>query len=260
MLKLFSDARELKISEEQFEEQLFDGTISEIESIRIKKFVKFIDRKRSYIGRLLLRHSCVSLLGLRNDQINFKRTKNDKPILLGSSLGCNISHDGNLIALFARKCENISVGVDLACVKLPHFSNSVDEFIEEMSTAFSNKEKEQIRSAKNESKRLDRFYRVWSLKESYLKAIGTGLQDSLHKISFEINWISLESNSLKEQRNSIKMYHRNKLNHVWCFESQRIENNYIVSVCYQKEFINPKVDKSSFQKISIDSLINSLNN
>ena len=61
-------------------------------------------------------------------------------------------------------------------------------------------EQEYIHSTKNEHKQLKRFYKIWTLKESYLKAIGTGINIELKSLCFTINYdtVHLWINNIKQ--------------------------------------------------------------
>jgi len=52
---------------------------------------------------------------------------------------------------------------------------------------FTINEWKEINEIKEDNKRLERFYKFWSLKESYVKAIGKGLILDLQTIEFSLN-------------------------------------------------------------------------
>lgn len=60
------------------------------------------------------------------------------------------------------------------------------EFFRLMKRQFTAQEWVYIEGPSEESEKLRRFYRLWSLKESYVKAIGIGLGMDLQRINFLI--------------------------------------------------------------------------
>mmetsp|Transcript_13268 Transcript_13268/g.16515 ORF Transcript_13268/g.16515 Transcript_13268/m.16515 type:complete len:80 (-) Transcript_13268:988-1227(-) len=54
----------------------------------------------------------------------------------------------------------------------PRGSKSVESFFDTMKSSFTDDEWLTIKAEDEEEKRLKEFYRHWSLKESYIKAIG----------------------------------------------------------------------------------------
>ncbi|KAJ2692932.1 hypothetical protein H4218_006227 [Coemansia sp. IMI 209128] len=82
----------------------------------------------------------------------------------------NISHDGDWV-LAGTTTQGI-LGVDIAHVYLPE-NMAVDEYINEFSLQLS---AEEIHFLAGQGKqRLFDFYRIWTIKEAYVKAIGTGI-------------------------------------------------------------------------------------
>ena len=63
----------------------------------------------------------------------------------------------------------------------------LEEFFSVMNRQFTEQEWTFIHGdMKSEEKQLERFFRNWTLKESYVKAIGTGLNLDLRSLNFKI--------------------------------------------------------------------------
>ncbi|KAF4523324.1 hypothetical protein B566_EDAN011804 [Ephemera danica] len=130
--------------------------------------------------------------GYRNENINLSRDDRGKPFLANNSkfgILFNVSHQGDFAVLVGAKGVNEAVhrlGVDVMKSEYTGGKNQ-DEFFRIMGRNFSTEEWINIRGAGNETSRLAAFCRHWSLKESYVKATGTGITVNLQDISFKIH-------------------------------------------------------------------------
>lgn len=86
-----------------------------------------------------------------------------KPYLKKGKLHFNLSHSGDWVLCALSDCE---VGCDVE-KRRPFDSRVLRRFAPE--------EQEDILSRKDENERENRFFRYWTLKESFLKATGQGL-------------------------------------------------------------------------------------
>jgi 4'-phosphopantetheinyl transferase len=142
------------------------------------KYRKWQDRQRCVIGKNLL------LTGLKSynkdfDSLNnLKYTKFGRPYI-DSTIDFNLSHanDFTICAI----SETNRVGIDIEKVQRIDISDFVSQF--------SRSELRQIAQAKNSD---HAFYKLWTQKESLVKAIGTGLSTPLHKIMVEDNNVTLD--------------------------------------------------------------------
>lgn len=92
-----------------------------------------------------------------------------------STIGFNVSHTKGLIAL--ALCREGDVGIDVEAL-----SNARD--IAAVAKRFFAPEEAEALSALDECQRPLRFLTLWTLKEAYLKALGTGLAGSLDAVRF----------------------------------------------------------------------------
>lgn len=150
------------------------------EKERIGRFVFKRDAKRSIIGQLMIRKFLTETTQLPWSKIKTKRDYNNKPIIEGFNFNFNISHDGNLVVLAGE--ENTIVGIDIMrnCYK---GGKTLNEFFRIMHRNFHINEWAYIKKGTN-TEQIDSFYRFWCLKESYVKATGTGLTIDLKQICF----------------------------------------------------------------------------
>ncbi|XP_061074232.1 L-aminoadipate-semialdehyde dehydrogenase-phosphopantetheinyl transferase [Conger conger] len=161
------------------------------EKERIGQFVFAKDAKLAMAGRLLLRKLIWERMGISWDQIRFERTAKGKPFLANppsSTEVCrwsfNVSHQGDFAVLAAE--QGWQVGVDVMKTTMPG-SSSVSEFFRIMRRQFTEHEWMTVRAAGPEWTQLDLFHRHWALKESFIKAMGTGLGFDLQRVEFHIS-------------------------------------------------------------------------
>ncbi len=98
------------------------------------------------------------------------------PGFIETPLTFNITHSGNIIALAIT--SHRAIGVDTEAVRdIPNF----------MDLAKSHFTQSEFKSISLQPLHLQskRFFEIWTLKESYIKALGTGLSTDLRSIEFE---------------------------------------------------------------------------
>lgn len=98
-----------------------------------------------------------------------------KPALAGNALHFNLSHSGNAMLLAVARH---SVGVDVEqCTGTPL---DLDPLLDLLCHA----EERAVMEALSPSLRQQLFYQLWTRKEAYLKALGTGLSVDCRLVSF----------------------------------------------------------------------------
>lgn len=129
------------------------------------------------ISRALVRAILAYYSGVDVQTIKFAYNEFDKPSLVGNpSLHFNLSHTEGCIALVL--CRSRSVGVDVECL-----SNKTRAVLDITEDCFSASEQAQLAEL-SDAEKLPRFTRLWTLKESYIKALGVGLSKNLGEFSF----------------------------------------------------------------------------
>jgi 4'-phosphopantetheinyl transferase len=129
-----------------------------------EKFKYDFDKKRYLLGEVILR-KILSEKGFDSEQ-TILYNKHGKPYVDIDNFHFNISHSNNVIIL--GYSEYGEVGVDIEFMK--------DRNISFYKNVFHPKEIDYVESYSN---RLEAFYKVWTLKESYIKALGVGLSFDL---------------------------------------------------------------------------------
>lgn len=129
-------------------------------------------RRQSIAGELLLIHALRALGQEPALPLPISLAEKGKPFLPGSSLHFSVSHSGNAAAC---ALSDGPVGLDLERVR-PLNSKL-------LSRCFSSPEREEIlRSSEPE----EAFTRLWTRKESYLKATGEGIRSSLSALDTSV--------------------------------------------------------------------------
>ena len=137
------------------------------------------DQRRYAMGRGRLRRILADYAGRQPEQLRFVYGPNGKPALCPkhheNRPHFNLSHSQHLACLAV--CASHEIGVDIECVR------PIEPQVAELYfSAHENRALAQL----PEPVRLDGFYRLWTLKEAFLKAGGDGLSTPLD--SFDIDF------------------------------------------------------------------------
>lgn len=168
---------------------LFLSRVSEERRGQASRFVHQADAYRSVLGEVLTRVALSKLTGLRPGDLSFTRNKYGKPSLSLSNYAdvqFNVSHSGDWIALISG--GDADLGVDVEKIS-PIDMKIAERFFSITESGFL--------AAEPAEMQLETFYRLWTLKESYIKAVGMGLSMPLDSFSMirnaDGNWHSPEA-------------------------------------------------------------------
>lgn len=140
---------------------------------RVHRFVHKKDAVRSLIAELIVRIVIWEELRIPNANISFHKEEYGKPYLVGyPQFHYNLSHSGSWIVCAV---DGATVGIDI------ERAAPIDLQIAQQ--YFTAEENAYIYASGTEEQQHERFYDVWSLKESYLKAVGKGLSIPLRSFS-----------------------------------------------------------------------------
>lgn len=132
---------------------------------RIRQYVRVENAHLSLWGQLTVRSMLGARLGVPPQSLRIERTPYGKPYLAGrDDLHFSISHSGSWVACAV---DNQPIGVDIEVHAPIDYSMITSRF-------FTRVEKEHLERLPMEE-RLEGFYDLWTLKESYVKAVGQGL-------------------------------------------------------------------------------------
>lgn len=178
------------------------------------------DRLRYLITRTLLREVLSCYLQGTPEDWRFKTNLYGKPYLVDSvgmthQTNFNISHTDGLVVLGI--CRDKELGVDTENTQREAPLDVAERF-------FSSSENRQLLSLPHEHRTM-RFWEIWTLKESYIKARGMGLLLPLDQLSFDLevpSAISIGFSSSLED-NPLR----------WQFLQLRPTEHYLLSVCIE---------------------------
>ena len=143
--------------------------LSADERARADRFAFEKDRRRFVVGRGALRHILASYVAGRPDEVRFAYGEHGKPMLANSSevegIQFNASGSGDLAVCAVTIGKRLGIDIEL-CRPIAD-----DVFVEDCLAP----EERDAYFALSSDKRPGFFYRIWTLKEAYLKATGVGL-------------------------------------------------------------------------------------
>jgi 4'-phosphopantetheinyl transferase len=182
---------------------------------RIYRFFKWENAHQALLADCLARYAVSKETGLLNNYIKFKTNRFQKPELEGmEGVYFNLSHSGNWVVCAV---DHDPVGVDIEKIK------EYDPGILEI--CLSQEEQDLLRRKKTADKQ-PFFFTLWTLKESYLKALGCGLgtQPKTCSLVFPSN-------------GDIKITRNKKTDFNVFFKSYDIDSGYKMAVCaYHNQF------------------------
>eukprot|EP01121_Diplochlamys_sp_Union-15-3_P017357 TRINITY_DN6095_c0_g1_i2.p1 TRINITY_DN6095_c0_g1~~TRINITY_DN6095_c0_g1_i2.p1 ORF type:complete len:216 (-),score=23.54 TRINITY_DN6095_c0_g1_i2:18-665(-) len=201
--------------------------------------------------------------GIPHREMKLNRTERGKPyhenlVNKFTNFNFNVSHSDGWVVGGSEPYHLI--GVDVMGLNYVKARNqNIDEFLTSFVDCFTQYEWKYITSGINEDQRNFRFFLYWTLKESYIKAVGIGLGFTLKRSEFRVN----------ESQQSAVMYLDGELLTLWAFYYKVIDD-VIVSVAYGppeealhcfKCTATPKEhelkqEKLSFKIVTIKELIN----
>jgi 4'-phosphopantetheinyl transferase len=161
-----------------------ESLLSPDEKARAGRFRFEKDRNRYIVGRGMLRRLLGAYAGKAPGELEFTYGEHGKPALAGENesasggINFNLAHSADLVVYaIARKR---TLGIDVERIK----PESAGEGIARR--YFSRQEVEELLTLRVEE-RAEAFFRCWTRKEAYLKALGTGLQTPLDSFSVSLS-------------------------------------------------------------------------
>ena len=206
------------------DEKKFDEYYSRCSDFRKKKISALIPKseKRLSLGVSVLLDHGLKKYGLCEKNMRYVKKENGKPYFENApEIHFSISHSGNCAAVAFSDRE---VGIDVEKIK---------ELIREIAIRFfSEKENIYISMQRTAEKQKEAFYRIWTLKESLVKATGKGFSISPSDLCFD-----LSGNEIKLDNKVYADYHFGEIQQV---------NGYAFAYCSRE--IDPDV---SFETVEL---------
>ena len=172
-----------------------------INSYRFKK-----DKDLSLIAGVLLKEACIDF-GIEGMDENIVLGENGKPAFRDSNIKFSISHSGDKV-MCAMSEKNIGCDVE----KKEKIKEKIaDRF-------FADKENEYIHLSDDKD---DAFFRIWTLKESFMKCTGLGMKLPLNEFEIEISGDEIKVN-------------QNICDKTFIFKEYDFDDGYKYSLCIEE--------------------------
>lgn len=146
------------------------------ELARAQRFVR--GRLEHLATRILLRRVLANYLGQSPSALEFAQHPKGKPYLADTNILFNLSHSAQEALLGVSHGLNIGVDIEQNKSRL--------NALELATHFFADHETHWLQRLEPEDQERQ-FYRLWTLKEAMLKALGTGIASGLDNISFQLD-------------------------------------------------------------------------
>jgi 4'-phosphopantetheinyl transferase len=153
-----------------------EKSLSEPERTRAAKFFRDDDRSRYVFGKGFLREILATYLSTNASAVAFRANEFGKPFLdapfQSSNIDFNVSHSKDLVVIAVAFDRQVGVDVE--------FVRPINDFESIARRWFTDFELELVMGERDA---LSSFYRCWTRKEAFVKAIGKGLSAPLNSMN-----------------------------------------------------------------------------
>lgn len=200
-----------------YEYRNFLKFVSNEKQLRLSQYKCMDDAKRSLLAELLVRTELVQQLQCTNNDLRFSKNNYGKPVCLNQNADSfNVAHSGDyVVAAFSKS----PIGIDIEKHKNINYLN--------FHSVLNEQEYEEISKSDHP---IATFYKCWTAKESFIKALGIGL-------TYPVKDIQILSNGTVR---------RSHICTPWKI-SQYFGETYTVSICKKEEVEDRKENKVSIQ-------------
>jgi 4'-phosphopantetheinyl transferase len=228
MIKVFV----LQLEDYQYSSEFQDKLLQylpEAGRLRVRDRQNLTSKLQTVAGELLARYSVGQFLGKANQEINLVFGEKGKPHIGNlSNMHFNISHSGHYVVCAVSSTE---IGIDVERVRKVNL-RIAERF-------FSPSEIHDLMALPEES-RMHYFITLWTIKESYLKAIGRGLTQHLNSFTIVQNGDShLLSGNMEAERYGI--------------ETKQLDHDFMMAVCTPLPY-----SPSDIRHVSLNDILNTL--
>jgi len=177
-----SDINIFFIQEDDISDQYMEECkkwLSDDEIIRYTNYYFEKDRREYLLGKILTRFVLSFYTEIPAEKLIFKKNDFGKPVLKNASnIAFNLSHCSGVNVLAVSMAG--SVGIDLERLNRKHASLS-------LINSFCSPTELSDFSGVDDKNRVNRFFLLWTLKESFVKSLGKGLSFPLADVTFDLN-------------------------------------------------------------------------
>ena len=179
MVLVFVAATDCLVDNDIFEEKYHKVKV--VRQQKVERLHKQEDKRLSLGAGLLLKHA-LQAAGGDYETAEFFRDKYGKPHVKDQPFAFTLSHSGDRVMCAIAEFEHGDKGREreakLGCdvQKILKYNDKVSQ------RSLTQTEYEHVMSISDEDEKAREFYRIWAMKESYVKAVGRGLGMSLNKV------------------------------------------------------------------------------
>ena len=194
--------------------------------------LKWMDRVQYAAAHALLRYALFAWTSVPGWDWRFTRSKAGQPRVLNAgfeSLCFSLSHTDGLVG--CALAENCGLGFDLEWLERPTLSDGAKALV------FSDDELAELRLLQPREAALHAL-QLWTLKEAFFKAMGTGLKGDLRAASFHL----------------VGIPHQSSIAHAWRFQTLRPTAHHCGALCcsldpsVQTHIVTPDELRASFSR------------
>lgn len=189
--------------------------ISEERREKINRLYFLKDKLHSLFVEIILRYALWEQYSINSPYIEFKQSEYGKPSFVHyRDIHFNLSHSGDWVIC---GIGDTPLGIDV-------------EQIKEMKSLFANRIYTEEESAFIDTSPLEdrpkAFYKIWTLKESYVKNVGMGLGIPFNSLSFRF------------YDDDIQFYLEGKRNCSFSFKTGQLDDQHITALCVNSKWNN----------------------
>lgn len=173
------------------------------------------DRRLFLLSRVLLKYSLAAYLDRDPGDIALAVGTHGKPRLADKAdVAFNLTHSHGVAALALGGADSVDIGIDI------EWSEPHNDFLDMGFKYFSQDEYRLLKKCSPDQQQA-LFYRLWTLKEAYIKAIGKGLSIDLKSFAFQLSDDRISVNHLKNDVENKK---------VWQFLQARVYTRHMLAL------------------------------
>lgn len=140
------------------------------------------DKKLCIAADMLLRRTISAHTGLNEALLEFSLTETGKPFLAGNELYFSVSHSGEIAAVAVNKSS--PVGIDVEKI-IPVKARIAGRVFSEAEISFVFGDNKIPAGLIEDRGVLERFFRVWTYKEAFVKMTGEGITDDIVNVRYD---------------------------------------------------------------------------
>ncbi|MGG4499055.1 4'-phosphopantetheinyl transferase family protein [Brevibacillus reuszeri] len=193
--------------------------VSVEQQFRLRRFRQKEDCYRSLLGELLIKYILFNKRNMPLESIVINRTKYGKPFIKDvNQVQFNISHSGLWVVCAISSNE---IGIDIEEVR------QIDDIdLQVFCRQFFSKEETIDLYSKSITERLQYFFELWTIKESFIKAVGTGM------------YMPVKSFTVRKDDRNIGVIFPTEFSS-YRFKQYNIEHGYVLTMCSQNPCVFP---------------------